>query len=211
MRHSASTWQTSLLAASLVLAAGCGDKKEDEAAAAVVDQIAGTWQSACLQQGTATTYERKDVKFTRETFAFTSSTYSDAACTTVVDVIAGSGTFLVSGTTAKEGVGELNNLDYTFSTYTWTFRATPADAVNYAKDCGGTNVNGTVNILNATCKFSETAQVAFHSPSYGTLMLENDTLLITDFDTNGAAADSRASGVTTGLKLGWTKIADAAP
>lgn len=186
-----------------LVALGCG-KKDDTPETQVIDQLVGTWQSACMKNA-ASEYEQKSVIFKRETFQFATSTYTDDTCSAEDNTVAGFGTYELKGSTATEKSGTLTNINLKFVTYTWTFVKSPLVATDFAKACSSTATGGVVNIAGKTCDLGGGVSATFNSPAYGALTFENGTLLITDFDTNGGTEEKRSTAVTVGKKLGWTK------
>lgn len=191
-------------------ALACGSLEDAETTAAAAfgpASIAGTWKSGCLAIGVGAS-ENKQAVFTNETVTVKTTIYTDAACTTVDNVVTAAGTYLLNGTTTVATVGELVNIDFTFSSYTWSFVAQPLRAVDYAKACGATNLAGRVDVLGKTCVLGDATTTVFNSPAYGTLAMEGETLILSDMSSNGATAAARStSGVKLGQKLGWSKQA----
>jgi hypothetical protein len=208
-------WKRNLVArgayvVSLLLLTACGDKDSESEDGFGTGNLVGTWDSACIATESGAS-EKKSIVFTNETFAYASTTFADDACATVDNAIDGAGTYKLNGTTAKEQVGTLINIDLVYASSTWTFVANPLQAVDFAGVCDATARDGAVDVLGKSCVLGDTT-TTFNSPAYGTLTTEADTLLLSDLPGNGATAETRStSGIVLGQKLGWKKRAAAAP
>jgi hypothetical protein len=190
----------------LSLLAGCGkdDEDDDEDDGLTNGDLVGAWQSACIASG-AGAWEKKSIKFTGETFAFTTNAYSDESCATLVNSLSASGTYLVNGTSASTTLGgTATNVDYTFTSYVWDLD-NEAQAEDYAKACGTTALGDTVDVKGKACDFGGGVAITFHSPAYGTVATEDGKLLITDSDSNGGTPETRSTALYPKLNLGWEK------
>ena len=185
----------------LIIATGCGDKKEDAAAAGSETFVEGTWDTACAEAPTG--YEKKSVTFDKDDFSYASYLYSDDACATLDNTISGRGHFTLSGAVAIENVGTGTGIDYKFDELTWTFIADASTAVDYAAACKATADHGVVDILGKTCTIGEEDPITFPKKAYGTVLLQELELLITDINSNGGTEEDRSKEIA--IDSGWTK------
>lgn len=190
------------------VAAGCGEEEASEtedadAAGLTTDQLAGTWATTCMTVGTH--YEIRSITFKDHRFAYTNTVYSDAACAETDNVIYGAGGYELKGASDKVAGGI--KIDYTFQVYTWTFKASPQLAVDYAEACESTSSGDVVQIGGKTCKMTDTASLTFASPAYGTVLLSGtDKLYLSTYLTNGATDALRSADVNS-KGTAWTKSA----
>ncbi len=196
---------------SILILGSCGDEKSaadpTQPSIATAD-IKGTWESGCLSAGDQ--YEAKSIIFTEKSFTFTSTMYTDAECKTISDRIDGIGEYTLGEGIPVTHVGTTTAIDYTFLSYTWSFIANPAQAVNYALACEGADVNGgVVDVLGKKCDLSESNSIQFHSPAYGVVYIESEgKLLLTDASSNSGSKEERSTLLR--IDAGWTKLAESA-
>ena len=193
-------------AALVIVLIACGEKNPETASVnggLSATSIAGTWSSDCLSSGDQ--YESKSITFTEKSFSFNSTLFNDSACTTANDKIDGQGEYLLGSPVAVTYVGATTAIDYTFFSYTWTFVAKPADAVDYGIACNKAVVSGSsINVLDKVCKLSDAGSINFFSPAYGVVFIDADEkMLITDASSNGGTPEERSTSLR--IDAGWTK------
>jgi hypothetical protein len=189
-----------LLLTALVLNA-CGKKEEEAAAVSSETFLEGIWYTDCTEGTNG--YEQKAIGFKKDDFVYVSSLYSDDKCATLDNEIAGRGYFELMGAVTIENVGTGTAVDYKFTEMTWTFTADPSTAVDYAVACESTQEHGVVDILGKTCKVADDVSMTFPKKAYGTVLMQEEKLLITDVNSNGATEEERSKDLA--IDTGWTK------
>jgi hypothetical protein len=138
---------TTLLAAAMALATGCGGEMPATATAGA--DLDGTWQTQCFP--TMVGFAKTTIAYSNLALTGTYAEFSDSACTQGIHVSRWTGTTTVSGP-ARDG---LTPIDIRYATFTSTaLTADNATQNNNYRYCGATDWRANVerNVLGADCQ-----------------------------------------------------------